>query len=89
MSLPRYAAQRDGNEPDIVKALEKVGAKVERMSKPCDLAVQFRGAHYLIEVTNPASKYRKRSPDQLEVLARMRIPEVRTSDEALRIIGAM
>lgn len=89
MSLPRYAAQRDKNEKKIVDALERVGAHVERLSKPCDLLVTYRAAHYAIEVTNPESKYRKRSTAQLEVLARMRIPQVRTADEALHVIGAL
>jgi hypothetical protein len=89
MSLNRYSAKRDANEGQIVRDLEMVGAKVERMSKPCDLAVQFRGAHYLMEVTNPENKYRKRSKEQLAVLAKMHIPMVSCSDEALRIIGAM
>ena len=89
MSIHRRAARRDDNEPDIVQALEKCGAVVERMSLPCDLAVYFRGNHFLIEVTNPANKYRKRKPVQLDVQGRMRIPQVRTADEALRVIGAM
>jgi hypothetical protein len=89
MSLNRYDARRDDNEPGIIRALEDVGAKVEQMRQPCDLAVKFRGRHYLIEVDNPASKYRKRKQKQLDTFAKMDIPMVRTADEALRIIGAM
>lgn len=89
MSLYRRAARRDRNERPIIKALEAVGAVVAPMSKPCDLAVTFRGRHYLLEVDNPESKYRQRDEKQLETLERMRIPMVQTADEALRAIGAM
>ena len=89
MSLYRRDARRDDNERDIIKALKRVGAQVEQMSRPCDLAVTFRSRHYLIEVDNPESKYRKRKEKQLETLERMRIPLVQTADEALRVIGAL
>ncbi len=89
MSIHRRAARRDDNEPGIIKALEQVGAKVEQMSLPCDLAVKFGDRHYLIEVDNPASKYRKRKQKQLDTFAKMCIPMVRTADDALRIIGAL
>ena len=89
VSIHRRAARRDGNERPIIQALEQVGAVVEQMSRPCDLAVTFRFRHYLIEVDNPESKYRKRDEKQLETLERMRIPLVRTAEEALRVIGAM
>lgn len=89
MSLNRYAAKRDANEPAIVRALEQVGAVVEKLKQPCDLAVRFRYRQYLIEVTNPANKYRKRSKAQLETLERLQIPIVSTVDEALRVIGVL
>jgi hypothetical protein len=89
VSLNRYAVRRDENEKPIVSALRLVGAEVELMSKPCDLLVRFRFQFFPMEVDNPQSKYRKRSPKQLETLKRMGIPLVRTADEALRIIGAM
>ena len=89
MSIHRRAARRDDNEPVIIRALRDVGAQVEQMSRPCDLAVTFRARHYLIEVDNPESKYRKREQKQLETLERMRIPMVQTAYEALRVIGAL
>ncbi|MGQ0836341.1 MAG: hypothetical protein ACT4O5_15755 [Gammaproteobacteria bacterium] len=88
MSLNRYATRRDDNEPAVVHALEKVGAKVERLKWPCDLAVKFRDRHFLIEVHNPESKYRKRSKKQLDALAKLGIPMVRSADEALQAVGA-
>jgi hypothetical protein len=89
MSLNRYAVRRDENEPEIVSALEKVGAVVAKMSKPCDLLVRFRYQFFPMEVDNPKSKYRKRSKEQLQTLQRLGIPMVRTVDEALRIIGVL
>lgn len=89
MSIHRRAARRDQNEAEIISALRRVGAQVEQMSKPCDLAVKFRYRHYLLEVDNPESKYRKRDAKQLETLERMGIPMVRTAEEALREIGAI
>lgn len=88
MSLNRYAKRRDDNEAGIIKDLLKVGAKVEQLDKP-DLIVKFAGRVYLIEVTNPENKYRKRDKEQRDFLDTFLIPEVRTSDEALRIIGAL
>jgi len=89
VSLYRIDARRDDNEPDIIKALKQVGAQVEQIRQPCDLAVTFRERHYLIEVDNPESKYRKRKQKQLETFRRMQIPMVQTPDEALRAIGAI
>ena len=51
---------RDANEPEIVKALESVGAKVVLLepSEPGlpDLLVGFRGDTFLLEVKNPKAK---------------------------------
>jgi hypothetical protein len=88
VSLNRYDKRRDDNEKTIVDDLRKVGAIVERLDKP-DLIVRFAGRVYLMEVTNPDNKYRKREKEQREFLDTFGIPEVRTSDEALRIIGAL
>lgn len=88
MSIYRRAQRRDDGEQDIVDALERVGAKVKRMSLPCDLAVLFRGRHYLIEV-NGSTKYRRREPKQIETLTEMEIPIINRPEEALRVIGAM
>lgn len=89
MGLPRYAAQRDHNEPSIIQALEAAGAQVEQMKLPCDLLVRFRGRFHVLEVDNPASKYRKRKPDQLKFLQEWDVPLVQTPEQALRAIGAI
>lgn len=53
MGLSRYANQRDSNEKEIVQALERIGASVYRLDKPCDLLVGYRGVNWLIEVKLP------------------------------------
>jgi hypothetical protein len=84
-----HDAKRDANEPAIVRDLERCGAKVFRLSRPCDLLVRFGHRLYLMEVRNPANKYRKREASQIEFLKEWGVPEVTCSDEALRIIGAL
>jgi hypothetical protein len=88
LSLARHAKRRDENEAGIIRDLRKVGAIVEQLDKP-DLIVRFAFRTYLMEVSNPANKYRKREKDQLEFLETFGIPIVTSSDEALRLIGAM
>jgi hypothetical protein len=88
LSLARTAKRRDENEKTIVNDLRKVGAKVERLDKP-DLIVRFAGRVYLMEITNPDNKYRKRDAAQREFLETFLIPEIRNSEEALRLIGAL
>lgn len=87
VSMPRYAARRDQTEPDIVSALEGIGAKVERLDQPCDLLVNFRGAIHLLEVDG-ITKNRKRDPKQLEFLRDWQVPLVKTAEDAIRAIGA-
>ena len=51
----RRDAKRDGNESEIVQALEQSGATVERLNDGAlpDLLVGFRGHNYLLEVKMP------------------------------------
>ncbi len=88
MSLNRHAKRRDENEARIIADLRLVGAVVEQLDRP-DLIVRFAFRTYLIEVSNPDNKYRKRDKKQLEFLERYGIPIVTCSDEALRVIGAL
>ena len=50
MGLHSYANTRDTNEPQIVQALQKLGATVFRIDTPCDLIVGVRGRTVLLEV---------------------------------------
>jgi hypothetical protein len=53
-----FAKQRDRNEPEIVEALERAGAAVQRLSEEGvpDLLVSFANTLTLIEVKNPDAK---------------------------------
>lgn len=88
MKYRAHNAKRDLNELQIVKDLLKVGAKVHRLNKPCDLLVRFGFRLYLIEVSNPDYPNRQRDEEQLKFFEDWNVPMVTTSDEALRIIGA-
>jgi hypothetical protein len=89
MKYRGHDAKRDANELTIVRDLQKVGAKVKRLNQPCDLLVRFRYQLFLIEVSNPEYPHRKRAKEQLEFFEEFGVPIVTTSDEALRIIGAL
>lgn len=57
MTLPRYAATRDANEPEIIEELEAVGAVVVQLHPTVpglpDLLVMYRGKIVLMEVKLP------------------------------------
>ena len=57
----RTAAKRDAIEPDVVDALEKIGATVYRIDEPCDLIVGYRVRNFLIELK---SKKGTQTPNQ-------------------------
>jgi hypothetical protein len=84
MSLRRYAAKRDFSEPEIVKALEEVGAKVYR-KLPIDLLVYFRGRFHCLEVKTPGEPKHssKRCKDQDAFIAETGTPIVKTPEEAI------
>jgi hypothetical protein len=89
MSRPAWAGKRrDETEPDIVAALEKAGAKVCRLDRPCDLVVRFRGELYLLEIEG-VTEYRKREKAQETFLAEWQVPKVKTPLQALEAIGAI
>ncbi len=89
MSMPKYAQRRDANEPEILRALRGLpGLQVWKLGRPCDWVMRYRGKLFLIEIDNPASKYRKRDPEQLQFLAEWEVPLVRTIDDALRVLNA-
>lgn len=87
VGLNRYAKRKDANQYEIVKALRIAGALVRVQDFP-DLMAKYRGEVRLLEVGNPANKYRKRSDAQLRFLRDWEIPIVQTPMEALLAIGA-
>ena len=96
MSLARHAKARDANEPEIVEALQAVGATVERLDTPFDLLVGYRGKDFKLEVKVPLGKKGGASASRLTVdqVVFQRtwrgapLYVVRSSREALEAIGA-
>ena len=97
MSLRRFAAKADRNQPEIVAALKDAGATVRSLAAVGegfpDLAAGFRGRTFLLEVKRPKAKgqpegaltdAQKTFFDEWEGQAAV----VRTVEEALRAIGA-
>lgn len=89
MPLPKYAAKRDKIEPDIIKALEFVGATVEQLSKRdvADLLVGFRGVNYLLEVKSGAAGRVSDGQQNWQDSWRGMVAVVRSVDEALEVLG--
>jgi len=63
MAIPRHNPKRDASEPEIVNTLQSLGCTVERMDRPCDLLVGYRGVNYLIEAKTAGTQYGKKLND--------------------------
>jgi hypothetical protein len=91
VSLVRRNPKRDGNERDIITALEKIGALVVPLSAPGvpDLLVGFRRHWWLLEVkTAKGALTREQLDFRLQALTHeLPCTTVRTVDEALRALG--
>jgi len=86
VSRPAWVGKRrDETEPGIVNALLAIGAKVERLDRPCDLLISFRGRIQLLEVSG-ITKYRKREAGQVAFLTAWEVPIVSTAEEALKVV---
>ena len=87
MKRRAFSVKRDANEPEIVDALEKVGATVRRMNW-ADLLVGFRGVNYVIEVKTEKGKL---TDNQIVDFPAWRgqVDVARTKTEALKLIGAI
>jgi len=84
------AARRDGNEPEIIQALQSAGATVFRIDKPCDLIVLCDRTTYLAEVKMP--KTGRFTEDELVAIAEAKdagvtIHILYTPEDALKMIG--
>ena len=94
MSLRRFAAKADRNQPEIVAALKAAGCDVMFVGKPVDLLVGVRGKNLLLEVKVPKGKGEpggKMTPEQEEFFANWRGQKavVRTAEEALQVVGCV
>lgn len=88
--MKRYAMRRDGNEKDIVRALEDIGCTVTRMDYQVDLLVGYRSRNFLIEIKDPAQVPSKRTltPAQKEFFETWKgqVRKVETAEEAIRLV---
>ena len=102
VSLPRYAAARDANEPEIIQALEAAGAMVVPLHPTVpglpDLLVMWRGRIILVEVKLPPGpkgglSHSPLSNEQIDF--RQRSPAsnliytVRTAEQALQVLEGL
>lgn len=95
--MPKYNANVDKNQSEIVGALRAAGCSVSHthtLGKGFpDIVVGFRGHNYLLEIKRPEMKGRKRefTPDELAWMETWRgnCFVVYTIDDALRAVGAM
>ena len=86
MKYKGHNPRRDANEPEIVEALEAVGAKVLRLDD-VDLLVAFRDKLYLLEVKTPQGRLNKKQAAFFREWAGY-VWIVRTPEQALALIGA-
>ena len=87
MSLNRYAAKRDANEPEVVQSLRDAGYIVCLLKEPLDLLVGRKGNPNwaLLEVKMPDGTLR---PSQIRFMQETEGCTrfiVRTPEEALRV----
>jgi hypothetical protein len=87
MSRNRYQKERDGNEQEIVDALQAIGCTVQRLDVPVDLLVGYQARNFLMEIKMPGKE------KALTKLQEKFIPEwhgqvrvVTTVDEAIRLV---
>ena len=91
--MPLYSAQRrDGNEREIITALDHVGAAVFQMDKSTgfDLLVAYRSRLVALEVKQPGEKLTDAERKVLEQIVRQGeglAYVVETAEEALQAIG--
>lgn len=95
MSLNRYAKQRDGNESELIKFAEGMGAECVRTDKPLDYWVGWRGAWYPMEVKLPEREGRANefTAEQVLFMARARDCRLpvwvwRTEGDVMKSLGA-
>ena len=94
MSLRRFAAKADRNQPEIVAALRSAGYDVMFIGKPVDLLAAKNGVNFLLEVKVPKAKGERGgrlTPEQEEFFANWRGQKavVRTVEEALEAVGCV
>lgn len=88
MSLNRYAAKRDANEPEIVAALRKAGVVVWQLDRPFDLLCGHGGRLVGLEVKDGKNKLTDQQQTDLSICRRDGLPVyvVRSAEEAIEMV---
>lgn len=91
MSLPRYAARRDDNEPELIQLARQIGAEFEKIG-PLDWWCGFRGRWVPLEIKNPDGK-NQYTDSQIRFLARCKERQLpvwtwRDEQDVLKSLGA-
>ncbi len=86
MSIHRWDAKRDENEPEIVATFEGLGCSVYKIGQPCDLLLGYKGESFLIEVKTKTGKL---TPNQVKFTKGWKGSYfiVRSADEAIELIN--
>lgn len=66
MTFRRYAAKADISQPDIVKALRKVGDHVAIIGRPVDLLIRTRATYWTAECKTPGPNQRREMQAQVD-----------------------
>ncbi len=83
---PQYAQRKDGNQSDIVKALEAVGVDVWVLHQPADLLCGYRGRTMILEVKRDKEKVRTPAQRKFHCDWRGHKAIVRTAEEAIHAV---
>ena len=89
MSLRRFNARRDANEPEIIDALVAAGASVYRLDQPTDAVLGYRGKTLLIEIKMPGKDLNENQKRFFAQWKGQTPPILRTVEDAMRLIEAM
>lgn len=83
----KYKYKRDGNEAEIVKAMEAIGATVNKINGRDipDLLVSYRGKWFVMEVKTKIGKLRE-GQERFQQVNCAPVYVVRTSDEAIEVL---
>lgn len=88
---PKYAQSVDGNQKEIIDALEKIGCTVVAIGTPVDILVGYRARNFLIEIKDPDSSYGKKDQGtkaQRDFFATWQgqVRVCRSAEEAIRLV---
>lgn len=95
MTMPRHAARRDANEPEVISFAGKLGWRFWKLDTPCDWLGLRRGQWFAIEIKDAAREGHSDefTMDQKKFMAEVaacggRVLVWRSKDDVMRDSGA-